>query len=439
MFKFEAILTLAAIVAAMAWQSAPASAADVESLQLRAWGRNESSQLGTGTSDSTYNLPQQVSSLGLGVTVVAAGGENAYAIQNGTLYAWGYNYYGLLGLGNTTNYDTPQAVTALGNDVRAVTASSLNAMAIVGDSRTLYVWGANNYGQLGNGSYDSSYGVAHSTPATVQLNGAPMTGVTAIASSSSGANLAVVGGTLYGWGYAGMRQLGDPDTIGASTITGGTRLMYHPAIVPGMESGVTAIAMGSNFSMAIQNGKVYTWGDNEQGQLGNGSKNTASDPYIVTPTQVLPVGDGVRAIAAGPNTALAVDAEGTVWGWGLGLTPTPTELFPDTLTNIVEVAVMMSNSPYTTFFALDAEGDLYAWGSNCFGELGLGLDAGYYYDATYKLFPNVNTTEPQLIGTGYTSISVGSNFVLATWVPEPASLGLLALGGVAMMFRRRKH
>jgi len=448
MSKSKSLLSLA-IVVAMACQPPIASAADAGSLW--SWGRNDSGQLGIGTSgdDTNCNVPQEIKLLGSGVTAVATGSSHSLVIQNGTLYAFGGYSGGKLGIGQiepyTSYFPAPQVVTFATNDseVKAIAAGANFSMAIVGESRTLYAWGDNSFGQVGIGT--SGYGTGPYVPMEVKpaADGTAMTNVTAIAAGYNH-SLAIVGGALYAWGQNDVGQLGNKTTTNSAV----------PTAVTNMGSGVTMVAAGNYFSLAIKDDVLYAWGQNTYGQLGNGT--TAS--YSNTPVEVKNIGPGVQAVAAGNNAVLAVDAAGSVWAWGEQFDATPAPIFTDTLTNIVDVAITSTAAgdagTIYTYYALDKEGDLYAWGGNAYGELGQGLATDFIYDYyqewydgewydTYDIIGvNVVTTEPARIGTGFTAISVGMDgTVLAIKgmpVPEPATLGVLALGCVAMMFHRRK-
>ena len=258
------------------------------------WGLNTIGQLGNGLTMNS-STPVQVSGL-TSVKSVAAGTSHNLALQaNGTVWAWGNNAYGELGNGTITNYNsTPVQVTGLTNVV-AVGAGQFYSMALESNG-TVWAWGINNYGQLGNGSTSNS-----STP--VQVSG--LSGVTAIAVGYYH-SLAVSGGAVWAWGYNAFGQLGNGNTTNSST----------PVQVSGL-TGVVAVAGGNYHSVALEsNGTVWDWGDDNDGQLGNGIEGTPGS-FTISSTPVQANGlSGVTAIAAGGYHNLALTSGGAVWIWG---------------------------------------------------------------------------------------------------------------------------
>ena len=198
-----------------------------------------------------------------------------------------------------------------------------------------------------------------------------------------------------------------------------------------MSSGITAFAAGCFHSLAVQNGALYAWGFNGDGELGNGTHTKSNRPVAVTG-----MSSGVTAAAAGLSHSLAVRS-GNVYAWGYnrlgqlgdGTTTeqnTPEEIDPADLHNIKAIATGFESS-----YALSFDGSLWVWGRNIDGELGLGTSAEDYLTPQHLLPPS---------GYIFTSISANSDggSALATLAPtpEPASLSLLALGGLALLRRR---
>ena len=149
-----------------------------------------------------------------------------------------------------------------------------------------------NWGKNGGGQLGNGTKIDRPTPGSVP---GLTSGVTAIAAGES-CSLAVQNGGVYAWG-----NNGNIITIGQSTT---------PVTVTGLTSGVTAVAAGTSHALAIQNGAVYAWGYNGWGQLG-GTPN-GSGPVGV----IAPLTSGVTAIAAGNGFSLAIK-NGGVWAWGL--------------------------------------------------------------------------------------------------------------------------
>ena len=307
---------------------------------LWAWGRNNSGQLGIGTHDqNSHPNPAPVLT---GAAAVAAGSLHTLALEtDGSLWAWGSNLFGQLGNGTTTDRYSPVPVLT---GVAAVASGYFHSLAIKTDG-TLWAWGDNNFGELGIGRSDWS---AHSTPVQV------MTGVTA-AAAGGGHTLAIkTDGNLWAWGDNGNGQVGD----------GTTAERHTPVLVL---TGVAAVAASGNHSLALQtNGALWSWGDNGYGQLGDGTTLGHA-----TPVQVL---TGVAAVATGGYHTLAIKTNGTLWAWGdnrygqLGDGSTTNRRSPvQVLSGVVAVA---AGSDYT--LALKTDGSLWAWGRNNAGQLGDG-------------------------------------------------------------------
>jgi alpha-tubulin suppressor-like RCC1 family protein len=255
-----------------------------------AWGYNSDGQLGNGTCCVASSTPQRVISLS-GITAVTGGANHSLALKShGTVWAWGSNGYGQLGNGSTTDSFTPMQVKGL-RGVTAIAGGFVYSLALKSDG-TVWAWGDNNSGQLGNGTRTMS-----STP--VQVSG--LGGVTAIAAAGNHSLALKSDGTVWSWGYNGYGQLGNGTTTDSST----------PVAVSGL-SRVTAIAGGAWHSLALKSdGTVWGWGDNYDGQIGNGT-NVDVNP---APVQVSGL-SGATAIGSGWYHSLALTSHGTVWAWG---------------------------------------------------------------------------------------------------------------------------
>jgi alpha-tubulin suppressor-like RCC1 family protein len=264
------------------------------------WGNNSNGQLGDGTTTDRAT-PVPVSGL-TGVTAVAAGSAHSVALKNdGTVWAWGSNSNGQLGNGTTTDRSTPVQVSGLVG-ITAVAAGQSHSIAlrnIVGliNDGTIWAWGSNSKGQLGNGTTVDTW-------IPIQVTG--LTGVTAIAAGSAH-TVAVRNifsltndGTIWAWGSNGNGQLGD------GTVTD----KWTPVMVSGL-SLMTTIATGFNHTIALSNnGTIWTWGNNSNGQLGDG---TTTERWVVAQISGL---TGVTAIAAGIKNNIILRNDGTIRAWG---------------------------------------------------------------------------------------------------------------------------
>ncbi|SNQ50495.1 RCC1 domain-containing protein, alpha-tubulin suppressor [Frankia canadensis] len=232
-----------------------------------AWGYNTYGQLGNGTTTTSSRVPVQVGGLDR-IIAIASGGQTGYALRgDGTVWAWGYNDEGQLGDGTTTDSSVPVQVAGL-SGIRAIAGGQENGYALGWDGM-VRAWGENDHGQLGNDTTTAS-----STPVVVP----GLTQVTAIAASSEGNTGYALrrDATLWAWGLGNTGQLGNGDdesSLVPVQVNGGTGLV-----------GVTAISAGSFSGYALRwDGTAWAWGSNYYGQLGNG---TTMPPYSLSPVQV---------------------------------------------------------------------------------------------------------------------------------------------------------
>ena len=288
------------------------------------------------------------------IVQIAAGGSHSLALfSDGSLYAWGRNSRGQLGDGTKDYKNTP---TLIGTGYTAIAAGFNHTLALKGGA--LYAWGDNWDGQLGIGSPDTG---DHTAPYLIG------TGYTAIAAGFH-KSLALKGSALYAWGKnigGAPQQIGTGYTAievgrdhslalkGSELYAWGLRIgrvlgddtqwdRNTPTLIG---TGYTAVAAGNAHSLVLKGSAVYAWGDNSSGQVG--FETATNDAY---PAQ--PVGTGVTAIAAGAGHSLALKGSA-----------------------------------------------LYAWGDNVYGQLGDGTTG--------------NQTIPNMIGTGYTAIEAGGYHSLA--------------------------
>ncbi len=268
-----------------------------------AWGYNDHGQLGDGSTTDRH-APILVAGLS-DVTAIAGGGGpidgHSLALRaDGSVWTWGRDDYGQLGLGDTQDRHTPTRITRL-PPIVAIAAGDGHSLALALDG-TVWAWGRDDYGQLGDGRTTDRL-----TPVHVAAVGGDgnLGGVMAIAAGAEH-NLALrADGSAVAWGSNYNGQLGNGSTIDSS----------FPVLVSGL-GGVTITAIaagaGADHSVALgQDGTVYAWGDNAGGELGNGTITGSRTPKVVR-------GLGpATAIAAGYAHTLALLADGTVRAWGL--------------------------------------------------------------------------------------------------------------------------
>ncbi len=263
-----------------------------------AWGDNSAGQLGLGDNQARLE-PITVPGLS-GVLAVAAGRAHSLALRaDGSVVAWGANAQGQLGVGTQTNHNTPQTVSGLANVV-AIAAAGDQSFAVRNDG-TVWAWGDNDSGQLGDGSNTDRL---HPVQLT-SLSGAGVA-VTSVAASATHTLAVDQLGNVWAWGDNSAGQQGD------TAVT----VRHTPVQVAGV-SGVASAAAGSGFSMAIDlNARLFAWGRNDKGQLGDGGTSNRATPQQITTTAgggAMPV---VVRIAAGNDHALALPFFGAPLAWG---------------------------------------------------------------------------------------------------------------------------
>jgi alpha-tubulin suppressor-like RCC1 family protein len=269
------------------------------------WGNNGHGQLGNGTVETSTETPTQTSSFGTGRTAVAisSGYDHTCAIlDDGSVSCWGYNGWNQLGDGTTNSRNTPTQTSSLGTGRTAVAISSGSAhTCAIRDNGSVSCWGLNWNGRLGDGTTTD-----RNTPTQTSSLG---TGRTAVAISSGSAHTCAIldDGTVSCWGSNYIGQLGDGTTTDRNT----------PTQTSSLGTGRTAMAIssgGGHTCVILDDGTVSCWGNNGHGQLGNGTVETSTE----TSTQTSSFGTGRTAVAisSGDEQTCAILDDGSVNCWG---------------------------------------------------------------------------------------------------------------------------
>ena len=303
---------------------------------LKGWGQNFANLLGLPTSQT--NLPATI-----GSNVVAMGLGFATALlvsSDGTLWVSGANDFGQLGNGTTNTIHIRTNVAS--NAVSAAGGTSYSLF--VKSDGTLWTMGKNNYGQLGNGTTNDS-----SVPVSVASS------VVAAAAGGSHCLFIKSDGTLWGIGYNSFGQLGNGSTANAK-------------LPVSVASNVVAVAAGNNHSLFVKaDGSLWAMGFNGYGQLG-------ITPGIYSTNRPAYVASNVAGVTAGFYHSLFVKSDGTLWAMGanalgrLGNGTTVDALLP---VNIASNVVQAVGGNYCSVFE-KSDGTLWGMGANPYGELGIG-------------------------------------------------------------------
>ncbi|MBI4931377.1 MAG: T9SS type A sorting domain-containing protein [Bacteroidetes bacterium] len=345
---------------------------------VQAWGNSWFGQVGDDTIIDRWSPVDVMSPANYGITALAAGWSHSLALKNnGTLLTWGNNQYGQLGDNTITDRWTPVFVhgqndIGLLSGIVAIAGGYGHSIALKNDG-TVWTWGRNDYGQLGDNTLNSSY-------VPVQVHGPAdvgfLSGIIAVTAGWYHCLALKNDGTVWSWGWNDNGQLGDSTKISKSVpvqIVGAGNM--------GFLSGIIGIAAGRVNSFALKNdGTVWSLGWNNYGQLGD---NTLNEQWV--PVQMHGAGNigfltGITKIASGRSHFLALKNDGTVWacGWNTygqlgdnsmtdGITPVQVRGPGNAgfLTGITEIIGGGIHS-----FAVKNDGTRWIWGDNTYGQIG---------------------------------------------------------------------
>jgi alpha-tubulin suppressor-like RCC1 family protein len=310
-------------------------------------------------------------SSGLYHTIAVAG--------DGTLWAWGYNNTGQLGDGTYVNKTVPTKI-GTETDWVSVGAGYYHSFAIKANG-TLWAWGYNNLRQLGNNSTNNSL-----TPIQIGTD-------TNWLKVSGGEGFSVglkTDGTLWTWGSDDQGQMG-----------AGLGTQYPVPYQLGTATDWSDVDAGRYHVIALKNNKIYTWGNNGNGQVGNGGFGaTQNTPFLVTTTGTA----NFIKVEAGVNSSLAIKNDNTLWICGV-VGPTNTTFFqqfaaPSTWTNV--------SAGTNHVIGVKSDGTLWAWGVNDYGQI------------SQPSFNAVNTPY-QVSGTNFSN-QIGTNIYSSTVLKNDGSL-----------------
>lgn len=259
------------------------------------WGRNHVGQLGDGT---VVNKSSPVSIIGVNCNwiKVYSGNFHVAGLKNdGTLWTWGYNTSGQLGDNTTANKCSPVTVIAGGNIWCQISLGGNHSLGIKTDG-TLWAWGANANGRLGDNTATN-----RASPVTTAGGGTDWCQVNA--GGSSGHSLGIKSdGTLWTWGLNNFGQLGDGTTTSRSS----------PATTAGGGTNWSRVFGGQYHSLAIKSdGMLWSWGSGAQGEKGD-NVNIAT----CSPGTVFGGGTNWCWITAGLCVSAAIKTDSTLWVWG---------------------------------------------------------------------------------------------------------------------------
>jgi alpha-tubulin suppressor-like RCC1 family protein len=293
---------------------------------------------------------------------------------DGSVWAFGTNSYGQLGDGTTTDRDQPVQVLDL-SDVVTVAAGAFHSLALKSDG-TVWAWGRNGNGQLGDNTTTDRLtpvqvsGIIPVSPAASvkEYDPTALKNITAIAAGWQHSMALTNDGYVYSWGANDEGQLGNNDNASSSHIIQAQGL-----------TEVTAIAAGEQHSMAVRSdGNLWVWGWNNTGQLGDGTVTDSHVPQLVGGIS------SVTGVAAGWGHSAALRTDGTVWAWGdnsygqLGDGTKTARYVPARVDGLSGINSIASGNKH--MLALTADGTVMAWGRNYEGQCGNGSSTLWFLE-----------------------------------------------------------
>ncbi|SEL27203.1 RCC1 domain-containing protein [Paenibacillus sp. OK003] len=341
------------------------------------WRDNRYGQLGRGEKSTRREpVPKLANKMELNIVQVSTTVDSTYALSSeGEILAWGYNYD--LGNGSLDLGYIPSPVLIKRDqkltDIILVDGGEHYGTAVRKDG-TVWSWGVDSYGQLGVGASKLRQKIYAS-----QVKGPGDVGyLKNIVSVSAGRNHTVAideDGTIWTWGKNSFGELGKPDILSSNI----------PVHLSDAFNQVKAVSAGSSFTIALKSdGTVWGWGNNSYGQFGDGTLQDSYTPVQVKGPTGEGFLDQIVAIRSGGSHTLALRVDGTVWSWGgnysgqLGVPSAsskgsniPVQIeFKDDFGRFIEIQSLDAFSDHN--IALSTDKQLFTWGGNSKGNLGVG-------------------------------------------------------------------
>ncbi len=321
---------------------------------VKCWGQNSSGQLGNGSYEST-SMPTGVTGLNGPTSIIATGNDFSCAVAAaGGVKCWGSNEYGQLGDSTTTSSNVAVSTSGLESSVISISAGmgdggdpgGAHACA-VDDNNSLWCWGLNNFGQLGDSTTENRdeptevLGLSESTAK--------------VFAGYQHTCLLTVTGNVKCFGSNRFAQIGD----------GTTQDRHNPVSVQGLPGGVTDLALGPRHTCAVTTGgKVYCWGQS----------------VFLTPTEVEGAPGNISELAAGKNHTCSLTGGGSVFCWGeneWGQAGSNRSVFIGAPAQVDGLTHQMTgiSAGFQHSCAVSWSKTAWCWGSNLEGQLGIPINS----------------------------------------------------------------
>lgn len=379
----------------------------LEDNTVKCWGSNDVGEIGDGTTTDRHTAVAAIGIAAGQAAFIGAGEYHSCMIDfKGLPWCWGENTFGAFGDGNTADSSTPLATTGLSaarTGIKQVVMGEDEACAL-SKAGTVKCWGENPYSELGDGTTTQRLKAVYVH--TSNSDSSPLSNIDQIAVGRDHACSLSAANAVQCWGRNSAGQIGDSSTTTRAT----------PVAITALQDSQTAvkIATGESFSCALTSAKnVQCWGDNSDGQLGNNNfPTTSTSAGYVLDTDGVGNLAGLIDVAAGWDHACALSNAGKVYCWGdndngqLGNDDKPNDTqLPVEVLNLGSLTPTKIYAYNQNSCVLLAGGQFQCWGNNSNSQIG---DGG----TTDAEVP----TSPSNITLGVAELGVGGVMTCARFV-----------------------